>query len=436
MARLASRERLSFSKLREVKELPNLIEVQTDSFRWFLEDGVAEVLRDISPIEDFTGQLKLELTDHVFDPPKHSEDECRERDMTYARPLFVTARFMNAQTGEIKEQTVFMGDFPMMTDRGTFIINGTERIVVSQLVRSPGVYFGVTPDKTAPEREVIDAKIIPSRGAWLEFEVDKKDVVYVRIDRKRKQPVTVLLKALGFGETDEELLNLIVDDQGRPYESMRNTLEKDHTASVDEAFIDIYRKLRPGEPPTPDSARALLENLFFNPKRYDLAKVGRHKVSKKLSKEYPLLGLQRFDLPIPQANVDLGRAGADFTLIRVRHPRGRLVHREAAQPRPGLLPRRHRPLRQPPGAHRRRAHPEPAPRRPQPHGARRARAHDDPGRRGDHAADAHQHPSGRGRDQGVLRLLAAVAVHGPDEPARRPHAQAPPLGARSGWSVA
>ena len=332
MARLASRERLSFSKLREVKDLPNLIEVQTDSFRWFLEDGVAEVLRDISPIEDFTGQLKLELTDHVFDPPKHSEDECRERDMTYARPLFVTARFMNAQTGEIKEQTVFMGDFPMMTDRGTFIINGTERIVVSQLVRSPGVYFGVNADKTSPEKEIVDAKIIPSRGAWLEFEVDKKDVVYVRIDRKRKQPVTVLLKALGFGETDEELLNLIVDEQGRPYESMRNTLEKDHTASVDEAFIDIYRKLRPGEPPTPDSARALLENLFFNPKRYDLAKVGRHKVSKKLSKEYPLLGLKRFDLPIPQANVDAAarrRLHAD----EVRHPRDGLVPREAAQPR-------------------------------------------------------------------------------------------------------
>ena len=272
------------------------------------------MLRDISPIEDFTGQLKLELTDHVFDPPKHSEDECRERDMTYARPLFVTARFMNAQTGEIKEQTVFMGDFPMMTDRGTFIINGTERIVVSQLVRSPGVYFGVNADKTAPEKEIVDAKMIPSRGAWLEFEVDKKDVVYVRIDRKRKQPVTVLLKALGFGETDEELLNLITDEQGRPYESMRNTLEKDHTASVDEAFIDIYRKLRPGEPPTPDSARALLENLFFNPKRYDQAKVGRHKVSKKLSKEYPLLGLKRFDLEIPDANVE-SRSG-DFTLTK------------------------------------------------------------------------------------------------------------------------
>src|SRR5256714_245393 len=316
LAGLASRERLSFSKLREVKDLPNLIEVQTDSFRWFLDDGVAEVLRDISPIEDFTGQLKLELTDHVFDPPKHSEDECRERDMTYARPLFVTARFMNAGTGEIKEQTVFMGDFPMMTDRGTFIINGTERIVVSQLVRSPGVYFGVNADKTSPEKEIIDAKMIPSRGAWLEFEIDKKDVVYVRIDRKRKQPVTVLLKALGFGETEEELLNLIVDEQGRPYESMRNTLEKDHTGSVDDAFIDIYRKLRPGEPPTPDSARALLENLFFNPKRYALAKVGRHKVSKKLSKEYPHLGLERYDLATPHADVDLGRAGADFTLTK------------------------------------------------------------------------------------------------------------------------
>ena len=169
---------------------------------------VAEVLRDISPIEDFTGQLKLELSDHIFDPPKYSEDECRERDMTYARPLFVTARFMNAGTGEIKEQTVFMGDFPMMTDRGTFIINGTERIVVSQLVRSPGVYFGINPDKTSPEKDVVDAKMIPGRGAWLEFEVDKKDIVYVRIDRKRKQPVTVLLKALGFGDTPEELANL------------------------------------------------------------------------------------------------------------------------------------------------------------------------------------------------------------------------------------
>ncbi len=316
MTRLASRERYSFGQLREVLALPDLIAVQRESFQWFLEQGVAEVLRDISPIEDFTGQLKLELSDHVFDPPKHSEDECRERDMTFARPLFVTARFMNAGTGEIKEQTVFMGDFPMMTARGTFIINGTERIVVSQLVRSPGVYFDVTPDKTSPEKDIVSAKMIPGRGAWLEFEVDKKNVVYVRIDRKRKQPVTVLLKALGLGETEEELLNLIVDGQGRPYDSMRNTLDKDSTEDADAAFIDIYRKLRPGEPPTPDSARSLIENLFFNPKRYDMAKVGRHKVTKKLVDEYPKVAatLKRLDIPVPNADPDAGPV--EYTMSR------------------------------------------------------------------------------------------------------------------------
>ena len=292
LARLASRERLSFSKLREVKDLPNLIEVQTDSFHWFLEEGVAEVLRDISPIEDFTGQLKLELTDHVFDPPKHSEDECRERDMTYARPLFVTARFMNAQTGEIKEQTVFMGDFPMMTDRGTFIINGTERIVVSQLVRSPGVYFGVNADKTAPEKEIVDAKMIPSRGAWLEFEVDKKDVVYVRIDRKRKQPVTVLLKALGFGETEEELLDAHHRRAGPPVrvdaQHARQGPHRDRRRS-------LHRHLPQAAPGRAADARlraCAAREPVLQPKRYDQAKVGRHKVSKKLSKEYPLLGLE------------------------------------------------------------------------------------------------------------------------------------------------
>ena len=200
MASPASRERLSFSKLRQVLELPDLIAVQRHSFEWFLEQGVAE---------------------------------CKEKDMTYSAPIFVRARFMNRNTGEIKEQTVFMGDFPMMTDRGTFIINGTERIVVSQLVRSPGVYFGITPDKTQPEKDVVDAKMIPGRGAWLEFEVDKKDIAYVRIDRKRKQPVTILLKALGFGESDDELLHLILDANGNPYESIRNTLDKDNTTTVD-----------------------------------------------------------------------------------------------------------------------------------------------------------------------------------------------------------
>ncbi|MEX2432475.1 MAG: DNA-directed RNA polymerase subunit beta, partial [Acidimicrobiia bacterium] len=314
MPRLASRERLSFSRLPEVLELPDLIAVQRESFSHFVEEGIAEVLADISPIEDFTATLKLELADHVFDPPKHSEDECRERDMTYARPLFVTARFMNAQTGEIKEQTVFMGDFPMMTDRGTFIINGTERIVVSQLVRSPGVYFNISSDKTQPEKDIVDAKVIPGRGAWLEFEVDKKDIVYVRIDRKRKQPVTILLKALGFGETPEELATLILDPNGAPYQSILNTLAKDNTEDAEAAFIDIYRKLRPGEPPTPDSARQLLENLFFNPKRYDMAKVGRHKVSKKLIDEYKKLPLSKYDLKTPNADPEKGKV--DYQLSR------------------------------------------------------------------------------------------------------------------------
>jgi DNA-directed RNA polymerase subunit beta len=314
LPRLASRERLSFSRLPEVLELPDLIAVQRESFNHFIEEGIAEVLADISPIEDFTATLKLELADHVFDPPKHSEDECRERDMTYARPLFVTARFMNAQTGEIKEQTVFMGDFPMMTDRGTFIINGTERIVVSQLVRSPGVYFNIGPDKTQPEKDIVDAKVIPGRGAWLEFEVDKKDIVYVRIDRKRKQPVTILLKALGFGETPEELATLILDPNGAPYQSILNTLAKDNTEDAEAAFIDIYRKLRPGEPPTPDSARQLLENLFFNPKRYDMAKVGRHKVSKKLVDEYKKLPLSKYDLKTPNADPEKGPV--DYQLSR------------------------------------------------------------------------------------------------------------------------
>ncbi|HMC04211.1 MAG TPA: DNA-directed RNA polymerase subunit beta, partial [Actinomycetota bacterium] len=293
--------------------LPDLVAVQRDSFKWFLEEGIAETLTDISPIEDFTGSLKLELADPEFEPPKYSEEECKEKDMTFSRPLFVTARFMNAQTGEIKEQTVFMGDFPMMTEKGTFIINGTERIVVSQLVRSPGVYFGITPDKTSPDLEIIDAKVIPGRGAWLEFEVDKKNTAYVRIDRKRKQPVTILLKALGMGDDPEALRTLLLDSRGQPFESIDNTLGRDHTETVDDAFLDIYRKLRPGEPPTVESARGLLENLFFNPKRYDLAKVGRHKVNKKLREEFDALEpvLERIGLERPSDD-DLTLTRADI----------------------------------------------------------------------------------------------------------------------------
>ncbi|YAL84652.1 DNA-directed RNA polymerase subunit beta [Dermacoccaceae bacterium W4C1] len=294
--------RLSFAKIREPLEIPDLLALQTESFDWLLgnekwqervaaakaagknevpeRSGLEEIFEEISPIEDFSGSMSLSFRDHRFEEIKYSIDECKERDMTYAAPLFVTAEFMNTNTGEIKSQTVFMGDFPLMTDRGTFVINGTERVVVSQLVRSPGVYFERSVDKTT-DKDVYTAKVIPSRGAWLEFEVDKRDLVGVRVDRKRKQSVTVLLKALGWTEAQ------ILEEFGE-YESIRQTLEKDHTADQDEALLDIYRKLRPGEPPTKEAAQTLLDNLYFNGKRYDLAKVGRYKIDKKLGREAPL----------------------------------------------------------------------------------------------------------------------------------------------------
>jgi DNA-directed RNA polymerase subunit beta len=268
------RDRVSFAKIDEVLPLPDLVGIQRESFDWLLSEGLKSVLEEVSPIEDFTEQFQLSFRNHQFKDPKHPEEECRDKDITFAQPLFVEAEFINKATGEIKEQEVFMGDFPVMTERGTFIINGTERVVVSQLVRSPGVYFSKEPDKTT-DRDVFVAKIIPSRGAWLEFDVDKKDTVGVRIDRKRRQNVTVLLKAMGW--TADEILALFDNAQ-----SIQNTLEKDHVETQEEALEDIYRKLRPGEPPTADSARTLLENLFFNPKRYDVARVGRHKVNRKL----------------------------------------------------------------------------------------------------------------------------------------------------------
>ncbi|MBW0017048.1 MAG: DNA-directed RNA polymerase subunit beta, partial [Mycobacterium sp.] len=284
--------RISFAKLREPLEVPGLLDVQTDSFEWLIGSprwresagtrgdvvkpvgGLEEVLEELSPIEDFSGSMSLSFSDPRFDEVKAPVDECKDKDMTYAAPLFVTAEFINNNTGEIKSQTVFMGDFPMMTEKGTFIINGTERVVVSQLVRSPGVYFDETIDKST-DKLLHSVKVIPSRGAWLEFDVDKRDTVGVRIDRKRRQPVTVLLKALGW--TNER-----IHERFGFSEIMMSTLEKDNTAGTDEALLDIYRKLRPGEPPTKESAQTLLENLFFKEKRYDLARVGRYKVNKKL----------------------------------------------------------------------------------------------------------------------------------------------------------
>ncbi|MBC7229323.1 MAG: DNA-directed RNA polymerase subunit beta [Actinobacteria bacterium] len=275
------RVRRNFAKIPEILEVPNLIDIQKRSYEWFRTDGLREVFEDISPIESYGTNLVVEFGEHHFQDPKYDVDECKEKDMTYSSPLFVTVRFINKDTGEIKEQVVFMGDFPLMTERGTFIINGTERVVVSQLVRSPGVYFDKELDK-ATDKELYYAKIIPSRGAWLEFETDKRDVIGVRIDRKRKQPVTVLMRAMGY-EDDEQILSFF---DGSPL--IEATLEKDHTRTRDDALIDIYRKLRPGEPPTADSAHTLLENLFFNRKRYDLARVGRYKLNKKLGLDIDL----------------------------------------------------------------------------------------------------------------------------------------------------
>jgi len=294
--------RVSFAKIREPLEVPNLLSLQLESIDWLLgndawrarladaekshrgevpkQSGLEEIFEEISPIEDFQGSMSLSFRDHRFEPPKYTIAECKERDITYAAPLFLTAEFTNNITGEIKSQTVFMGDFPLMTPRGTFVINGTERVVVSQIVRSPGVYFERTIEKTS-DKDVFTTKIIPSRGAWLEFEVDKKDMVGVRIDRKRKQSVTVFLKALGW--TSAQIL-----EQFGEFESMKLTLEKDNVETQDDALLDIYRKLRPGEPPTKEAAQNLIENLYFNPKRYDLAKVGRFKVNKKLGMELDL----------------------------------------------------------------------------------------------------------------------------------------------------
>ncbi|MGB8021713.1 MAG: DNA-directed RNA polymerase subunit beta [Candidatus Nanopelagicales bacterium] len=289
--------RVSFAKIREPLEVPNLLALQTESFDWLLGNeawqarrdaallesgtksvptmsGLEEIFTEISPIEDFSETMSLSFRDHRFEPPKYTVEQCREKDMTFSQPMFVTAEFTNNDTGEIKSQTVFMGDFPLMTDKGTFIVNGTERVVVSQLVRSPGVYFERQEDKTS-DKDIFVAKIIPSRGAWLEFEIDKKDMVGVRVDRKRKQPVSVLLKALG--RTHEQ-----IRERFQAWPSMELTLEKDPIVTRDEALLDIYRKLRPGEPPTVEAGRNLLDNFYFNSKRYDLAKVGRYKVNRKL----------------------------------------------------------------------------------------------------------------------------------------------------------
>lgn len=277
--KVGTRERWSYARLREVLEMPNLIEIQQNSYKWFLEEGLREMFRDISPIQDFTGNLVLEFIDYNLGDPKYEVEECKERDVTFAAPLRVKVRLINKETGEVKEQEVFMGDFPIMTDKGTFIINGAERVIVSQLVRSPGVYYNENID--ASGKKLYGATIIPNRGAWLEFETDINDNIFVRVDRTRKLPATVLVRALGYS-TNGRILEAFEDN-----ENIRITLEKDNTESTEEALVEIYKRLRPGEPPTVESARALLESLFFDPRRYDLAKVGRYKLNRKLSLDIP-----------------------------------------------------------------------------------------------------------------------------------------------------
>ena len=288
--KLGNNVRMSFSKINEVLEMPNLIEVQKNSYKWFLEEGLKEVFQDVASITDYTGKLVLEFVDYRIDgTPKYTVEQCKERDVTYAAPLRVRARLINKETGEIKESEVFMGDFPLMTDSGTFVINGAERVIVSQLVRSPGVYYGMTYDSTG--KKLFNSTIIPNRGAWLEYETDSQDIFYVRIDKNRKIPVTVFARALGLG-TDAELLDFFGDD-----ERIHATIEKDITKNTEEALLEVYRKLRPGEPLTVENSQQHLESLFFDARRYDLSRVGRYKYNKKLSLSNRLTGF-RISRPI------------------------------------------------------------------------------------------------------------------------------------------
>jgi DNA-directed RNA polymerase subunit beta len=302
LVQYGKRQRRTYARIKEVLELPNLIEIQQKSYQWFLDEGLREMFQDISPITDFTGNLVLEFIDYSLGEPKYSVEESKERDVTYAAPLRVKVRLINRETGEVKEQEVFMGDFPLMTESGTFVINGAERVIVSQLVRSPSVYFNTKTDKNG--KKTFTATVIPNRGAWLEFETDAKDIIYVRIDRTRKIPVTVLLRALGFS-TDAEILNVLGED-----EYLRNTLDKDNTDSTEKALIEIYERLRPGEPPTLENARNLLYSRFFDPKRYDLASVGRYKINKKLHIKNRLLNQRLAETLVdPRTGEILAEAG-------------------------------------------------------------------------------------------------------------------------------
>ena len=306
--RFGDTTRMSYSKINEVLDMPNLIKVQKDSYQWFLKEGLKEVFEDISPITDFSGNLVLEFIDFTLDTePKFSIEECKERDATYAAALKVKARLYNRELDELKEQEIFMGDFPLMTETGTFIINGAERVIVSQLVRSPGIYYASDFDKVG--KKLLSATVIPNRGAWLEYETDSNDVFYVRVDRTRKVPVTVLIRALGIG-SDAEIIDLFGEEP-----KILATLEKDVSKSYEEGLIEIYKKLRPGEPPTVESSESLLRGMFFDPKRYDLAKVGRYKFNKKLALRNRIRGAKLAEAVVdPMTGEVLAEEGAVLTM--------------------------------------------------------------------------------------------------------------------------
>src|SRR5439155_844988 len=285
-------QRKRYARIPEVLPIPNLIQLQLDSFRWFIEQGLRELFDEISPIRDFTNRvMELHFQDYEFGEPKYSEAECRTKDMTFSKPLYVNVELHIKETGEIQHQRVYMGDYPWMTDLGTFIINGAERVVVSQLVRSPGVYYTATEDP-ASGRTLFSAKVIPNRGAWLEFETSNKDLLSVKVDRKRKIAATTLLRAVGYESNDEISGIFPAVDSAPEHQYIATTLEKDLTHTRNEALIEVYKKLRPGDPPTADNARQLVESLFFNFRRYDLGRVGRYKFNKKLDPVAARVGIE------------------------------------------------------------------------------------------------------------------------------------------------
>ncbi len=414
-----SLERLRYSRIPEVLPIPDLIELQRKSYDWFVERGLRDLLDEISPIQDFTGKsMELHFNDYEFGEPKYDQLECRARDLTYSRPLYVEVELVIHETGEHIAQRVYMGDFPTMTERGTFIINGAERVVVSQLVRSPGVYYTSTEDANTG-RQLFSAKVIPNRGAWLEFETSAKNVLYVKVDRKRKLEATKLLRAVGY-ETNDEIAGLFKRVDTGETSFVSETLDKDTTTTRMEALIEVYKKLRPGDPPTGDNAEKLVESLFFNFRRYDLGRVGRYKFNKKLGPVADRMGIKLPDL--------------ERTITKRGHRRHRRPPHRARQ-RLGYG-RRHRPSRQPSHPRQRRAHPERLPRRSPAHGARGQGAHDHPGAGEGDAQRARQHPPRGGGHEGVLRREPALPVHGPDQPAGRAHQQAPPLRTGPGWPLA